>query len=189
MLLLAPTRAITSTAPAFDAAGETAVQLLALEAALYGAVTSNPDLVTLRNSNIASPEAVEVARRFPTTLNPTLWVDFRPINVRRLLALLRRAALLHGTLYVFEPNDDALRRRIQRGFEELLGLMFRLGAFAGATASEAFRVDVGDPPNSRPSIDAGRLIVELKIAPSLPLRFVTVRLVEHADRSLHLETA
>jgi hypothetical protein len=116
-------------------------------------------------------------------------VDFRPINVRRLLALLRRAALLHGTLYVFEPNDDALRRRIQRGFEELLGLMFRLGAFAGATASEAFRVDVGDPPNSRPSIDAGRLIVELKIAPSLPLRFVTVRLVEHADRSLHLETA
>jgi hypothetical protein len=114
--------------------------------------------------------------------------DFRPINVRRLLALLRRAALLHGTRYVFEPNDDALRRRIQRGFEDLLGLMFRLGAFAGATASEAFRVDVGDPPNSRPSIDAGRLIVELKVAPSLPLRFITVRLVEHADRGLRLET-
>jgi hypothetical protein len=116
-------------------------------------------------------------------------LDFRPISVRRLLALLRRAALLHGTQYVFEPNDDAFRRRIQRGFEDLLGLMFRLGAFAGATASEAFRVDVGDPPNSRPSIDAGRLIVELKVAPSLPLRFLTVRLVEHADRSLHLETA
>ncbi|MDR3635831.1 MAG: TolC family protein [Isosphaeraceae bacterium] len=54
-------------------------QSLTLETALYGAVTSNPDLVTLRNSNIASAEAVEVARRFPTTLNPTLWVDFRPI--------------------------------------------------------------------------------------------------------------
>ncbi|MDX6477374.1 MAG: hypothetical protein QOH95_2885, partial [Gaiellaceae bacterium] len=115
-------------------------------------------------------------------------LDFRAINVRRVLALLRRAALLHGTRYVFEPNDDALRRRIQRGFEDLLGLMYRLGAFAGATASEAFRVEVGDPPNSRPSIDAGRLIVELKVAPSLPLRFVTVRLVEHADRGLHLET-
>ena len=48
---------------------------------LLGAVTSNPDLVTLRNSNVASPEAVEVARRFPTTLNPTLWVDFRPITL------------------------------------------------------------------------------------------------------------
>lgn len=56
-------------------------QSISLEAALYGAVTSNPDLVSLRNSNIASAEAVEVARRFPTTLNPTLWVDFRPINL------------------------------------------------------------------------------------------------------------
>jgi cobalt-zinc-cadmium efflux system outer membrane protein len=54
---------------------------ISLQAALLGAVTSNPDLVTLRNSNIASPEAVEVARRFPVTLNPTLWVDFRPITL------------------------------------------------------------------------------------------------------------
>ena len=62
-------------------------------------------------------------------------------------------------------------------------------ASGGATASEAFRVDVGDPPNARQSIDAGRLIVELKVAPSLPLRFLTVRLVEHADRGLRLESA
>jgi cobalt-zinc-cadmium efflux system outer membrane protein len=54
---------------------------ISLQAALMGAVTSNPDLVTLRNSNIASPEAVEVARRFPVTLNPTVWIDFRPITL------------------------------------------------------------------------------------------------------------
>jgi outer membrane protein TolC len=52
-----------------------------MQAALLGAVTSNPDLLTLRNNNLASPEAVEVARRFPTTLNPTLWVDLRPITL------------------------------------------------------------------------------------------------------------
>lgn len=51
---------------------------ISLEAALYGAITQNPDLVTLRNSNIASPESVEVARRFPTTLNPTIWTQIRP---------------------------------------------------------------------------------------------------------------
>jgi cobalt-zinc-cadmium efflux system outer membrane protein len=60
-------------------------QSLSLEAALYGALTSNPDLVSLRQGNVpgntASPEAVEVARRFPTTLNPTLWVDVRPIDL------------------------------------------------------------------------------------------------------------
>jgi cobalt-zinc-cadmium efflux system outer membrane protein len=58
-------------------------QSISLQAALYGALTSNPDLVAMRQGNplAASPEAVEVARRFPTTLNPTLWVDYRPITL------------------------------------------------------------------------------------------------------------
>jgi cobalt-zinc-cadmium efflux system outer membrane protein len=56
---------------------------ISLQAALYGAITSNPDLVTLRQGNAlaASAEAVEVARHFPTTLNPTLWIDYRPITL------------------------------------------------------------------------------------------------------------
>jgi outer membrane protein, heavy metal efflux system len=58
-------------------------QSLSLQAAMYGALTSNPDLVTLRQGNplAASAEAVEVARHFPTTLNPTLWIDYRPITL------------------------------------------------------------------------------------------------------------
>src|SRR3954452_4709399 len=58
-------------------------QSIALQAALYGALTSNPDLATLRLGNPATPsaEAVEVARHFPTTLNPTLWCDLRPITL------------------------------------------------------------------------------------------------------------
>jgi cobalt-zinc-cadmium efflux system outer membrane protein len=58
-------------------------QSISLQAALYGALTSNPDLVTLRQGNAlaVSAEAVEVARHFPTTLNPTLWIDYRPITL------------------------------------------------------------------------------------------------------------
>jgi cobalt-zinc-cadmium efflux system outer membrane protein len=58
-------------------------QSLSLQAALYGALTSNPDLVTLRQGNAlaASAEAVEVARHFPTSLNPTIWLDYRPITL------------------------------------------------------------------------------------------------------------
>ncbi len=58
-------------------------QPIAMQAALYGAVTSNPDLVTLREGNAlaASAEAVETARHFPTTLNPTIWLDYRPITL------------------------------------------------------------------------------------------------------------
>ncbi|MFI5453856.1 MAG: TolC family protein [Isosphaerales bacterium] len=58
-------------------------QSISLQTALYGALTSNPDLVTMRQGNAlaASAEAVEVARHFPTTLNPTLWMDYRPITL------------------------------------------------------------------------------------------------------------
>ena len=58
-------------------------QSISLQTALYGALTSNPDLVTLRQGNViaVSAEAVEVARHFPTTLNPTLWMDYRPITL------------------------------------------------------------------------------------------------------------
>ena len=56
---------------------------ISLQAALSGTLTSNPDLATLRlgNPTTSSAEAVEVARHFPTTLNPTLWCDLRPITL------------------------------------------------------------------------------------------------------------
>ncbi len=56
---------------------------LSLQQALYGALTSNPDLIALRtgNGSAASAEAVEVARRFPVTLNPTVFIDYRPITL------------------------------------------------------------------------------------------------------------
>jgi len=58
-------------------------QSISLQAALYGTLTSNPDLATLRlgNPTTPSPEAVEVTRHFPMTLNPTLWCDLRPITL------------------------------------------------------------------------------------------------------------
>ena len=59
------------------------VQSLSIQQALTGALTSNPDLVALRTGNpaLASAEAVEVARLFPTTLNPTVFLDYRPITL------------------------------------------------------------------------------------------------------------
>ena len=53
---------------------------ISLQMALYGTLTCNPDLNLLRLGNTTTPsaESVEVARHFPTTLNPTLWIDYRP---------------------------------------------------------------------------------------------------------------
>lgn len=114
--------------------------------------------------------------------------DVRPIGVRRLLQLLRRAALLNGVDHVFEPNDDTLSRTVERAFDALLSRMFRLGAFAGRTPVESYQINTGDPPNTPQGVEAGRFIVELKVAPSRPLVFLTVRLARSGSGTLQVET-
>jgi phage tail sheath protein FI len=99
------------------------------------------------------------------------------------MALLRRAALRRGNQYVFEPNGPALHRTVERAFDTLLGELMQRGAFAGRSAREAYQVDVVDSDlNSPASLDAGRLFIELKVAPAQALRFLTVRLVRAGDR-------
>jgi hypothetical protein len=107
------------------------------------------------------------------TLSPD--PDLLPINVRRLLHLLRRMALRLGTGFVFEPNDDGFRRLVRRDVEGILGDLFSRGAFAGQTANAAYQVVLHSSPQD---IDAGRLIVDIKVAPAQPMTFLTVRLVQ-----------
>ena len=113
--------------------------------------------------------------------------DLVQMNVRRLLILLRRQALRLGATYVFEPNSPAFRRAVDRGFTQMLDSMFERGAFAGATPATAYQVVTGDSLNTPQSVDQGRFIVELKVAPSLPMTFLTIRLIQTSDRSLAQE--
>lgn len=108
--------------------------------------------------------------------------DRRPIGVRRLLALLRRLALDQGMRHVFEPNSALFRRRVETDFNTLLGRLFRLGAFAGDSPASSYRVVTDATVNTPQSLDLGRFVVELRVAPSKPLRFMSVRLVHSPDR-------
>jgi hypothetical protein len=105
-------------------------------------------------------------------------VDSSPVNVRRLLALLRRAAVRQGNVFAFEPNGDRLARNVQGTFTALLDGLYRRGAFAGATADASYRVVADATVNPPASVDQGRFVVELQVAPSLPLEFLTVRMVQ-----------
>ncbi|HKG47272.1 MAG TPA: hypothetical protein VKB02_11130 [Pyrinomonadaceae bacterium] len=113
--------------------------------------------------------------------------DLQEISVRRLLILLRRLALQLGVTYVFEPNSTVFRRAVDRGFTEMLDGMFERGAFAGATPATSYQVVTDDSLNTPQSVDVGRFIVELRVAPSLPMRFLTIRLVQTSDRTQALE--
>jgi hypothetical protein len=113
--------------------------------------------------------------------------DVRPINVRRLMSLLRRLALQLGATYVFEPNGEEFRRLVDRAFEVRLGRLFELGAFAGNTASQSFQVVTGEPLNNQRTRERGQFFVELRVAPAQPLTFLTIRLVQTGDRTLVTE--
>jgi hypothetical protein len=113
--------------------------------------------------------------------------ELRPINVRRLLILLRRAALRLGATYVFEPNGPALRRLVQHAFESLLDQLFVRGAFAGTTRATSFEVVTDDTINTPQSLALARFRVDLKVAPSEPLSFVTVRLVQIGESGVATE--
>jgi phage tail sheath protein FI len=109
-------------------------------------------------------------------------IELRPINVRRLLTLLRRLALRRGISYVFEPNGPVLRRAVERGFETILTDLFRRGAFAGAVPEQSFRVVTDDTINTAADAEAGRFLVELRVAPALPMRFIAVQLTQSGER-------
>lgn len=126
------------------------------------------------------------ARGFVLMSEDTLAADddaeLRPICVRRLLILLRRLALRRGANYVFEPNDDVLRRTVQRSFHEALSELHARGAFAGATPALSFQVITDETINTPRDGELGRFFVELKVAPSLPLSFLSVRLRQRGER-------
>jgi hypothetical protein len=113
--------------------------------------------------------------------------ELRPINVRRLLILLRRAALRLGMTFVFEPNDSILRRVAQGAFESILQQLFMRGAFAGATPDASYRVVTDSTLNTPRDVDEGRFRVDLKVAPALPMSFLTVRLVQIGERAVATE--
>lgn len=104
--------------------------------------------------------------------------DLEALNLRRLLILLRRLAIREGQTYVFAPNSPAFRRRIKQQFEQMLNRLFILGAFAGGDHPSAYQVVIDTSLNTQTSLEKGQLIIELKIAPSRPMTFITVRLIQ-----------
>lgn len=118
------------------------------------------------------------------TLSPD--TALMPINVRRLLILLRRLALREGMTYVFQPNTPDFRRRVQYRFERLLARMYAGGAFSGDSPETSYQVVTDASVNTSAGLDQGRFIVEIKVAPSLPLTFITVRLVQNHDLGISI---
>jgi Bacteriophage tail sheath protein len=130
-------------------------------------------------------EGVDVLRVFPGQ-RPIVWggrttcpkdeVPWRYINVRRLFLFVEKSIQQGLRWAVFEPNDQALWKKVDRTITEFLTRVWRSGALFGKTAAEAFYVKVDEELNPDPVRALGQLIIEIGIAPVRPAEFVVVRI-------------
>jgi phage tail sheath protein FI len=104
----------------------------------------------------------------------TLGDDIRFVNVRRLLSMIEKA-IDQGTQWtVFEPNNDLLRREIDRVVRSYLQTLFRKGMLDGRTTDEAYTVKCDESLNPPELADAGMVVCEVGVQPPYPAEFVVV---------------
>lgn len=99
------------------------------------------------------------------------------INVRRLFLTVHRWCDRNLANVAFEPNDFKLWIRIERELTAYCESLLRQGALKGDTAQEAFYVKCDAETNPPEVWDAGMVVTEIGLAPTIPNEFIIVRLI------------
>ncbi|MFC4115217.1 phage tail sheath family protein [Nonomuraea zeae] len=115
--------------------------------------------------------------------------EYRQLSVRRLLTMLRLSIERQAQFLVFEPNTAELRALLNDVLDTFLRGLFRAGAFAGETERESYFVRSGDELNPRESLELGRLVAEIGVAPAEPMEFLVLRLSRDGDGGVRVEEA
>ena len=133
---------------------------------------------------VLNPQGVNVIRFFSgrgvvlwgaRTLAPSA-SEWRYVPVRRLFMMVEES-IRRGTQWVvFEPNDERLWKSIRRDITAFLMLLWRQGALQGSTPEQAFFVKCDAETNTQDVIDAGRVVIEVGLAPVKPAEFVIFRI-------------
>lgn len=140
---------------------------------------------TSAEQELLNPKGVNLIRMFPnagirvwgarTASSKPLW---KYINIRRLFIYLEEAIKANTSWVVFEPNDEALWLRVNRTITGFLDSVWRSGALVGASAAEAFFVNIGRDTMTQDDIDSGKLICVIGVAPVKPAEFVIFRITQ-----------
>lgn len=109
--------------------------------------------------------------------------EWKYVPVRRLASYLEQT-LLRGTRWaVFEGNDAPLWSQLRLNIGAFLHQLFRQGAFAGRTPTDAYFVKCDADTTTQADIDAGVVNVRIGFAPVKPAEFVVIKLQQIAGQS------
>ncbi|MFH9858883.1 phage tail sheath subtilisin-like domain-containing protein [Streptomyces sp. NPDC017202] len=150
--------------------------------------------ITRGEQDLLNPIGVNCIRAFPgrgirvwgarTLSSDPAW---RYLNVRRYFNYLEESILIGTQWVVFEPNDHALWARIRRNVSAFLVNEWRSGALFGAKPEDAYYVKCDEETNPQESVDVGRVVCEIGIAPVKPAEFVIFRLAQFSSGNGELE--
>ncbi|WP_431033368.1 phage tail sheath family protein [Streptomyces sp. P6-2-1] len=150
--------------------------------------------ITRGEQDLLNPIGVNCIRAFPgrgirvwgarTLASDPAW---RYLNIRRYFNYLEESILIGTQWVVFEPNDHQLWARIRRNVSAFLVNEWRSGALFGAKPEDAYYVKCDEETNPPESVDVGRVICEIGIAPVKPAEFVVFRLAQFSSGSGELE--
>ena len=110
-------------------------------------------------------------------------IEWRYVNVRRLMTMIEEAIDEATQWTVFEPNNRALWRDIDRVARSFLDTIWRRGMLDGATAEEAYFVRCDETTNPPEETEAGRAICLIGVQPPWPAEFVVVRIGKTQGRT------
>jgi len=153
-------------------AGALALVGVASETAVLEAAGANPLELSVRG--------ISATRANTLSLEP----DWESIGVRRLLILLRRLARREGERFAFEPNDMGLRRSLERSFDALLQRLMQRGAFRGVDAAQSYALRTASGAAALGEIERGECSLLIQVAPSRPLRFLTLHVLRAGEALL-----
>ena len=108
---------------------------------------------------------------------------WRYLNVRRLFNMVEESIARSTRWVIFEPNDESLWKSIRRDISAFLLMVWRDGALMGATPEQAFFVKCDADTNPPESIDQGRVVIVIGIAPVKPAEFVIFKIGQYAAGS------
>lgn len=147
-------------------------------------------VITKGEHDTLNPEGINVIRKF-TDAGIVIWgartvssdSEWKYVNVRRLFLFLEESILKGTQGVVFEPNDRTLWKRIVRDVKAFLRIQWREGKLVGDKEDDAFRVQCDEETNPQESIDLGRVITLIGVAPSKPAEFVIFRISQSSGGS------
>ncbi|MEZ5040916.1 MAG: phage tail sheath subtilisin-like domain-containing protein [Saprospiraceae bacterium] len=153
------------------------------------------DLTNEEQENLNLPldgKAVNAIRTFPGK-GVLVWgartmdgnsQDWRYISVRRTVIFIEQSIKNAAEAYVFEPNTAPTWTNLKTLVMNFLANVWQQGALAGATAADAFSVDIGLGVTMTPiDILDGYMRMTVKIAVTRPAEFIVITFQQQMQKT------